>query len=86
MPEGLEAEIWRTALTPMAGRRITRAWVDNRVASPGFARFVTGASVAAETGFDHQQNRGMVPRPPTLRCSRWMIDANGSGSGTITTL
>ena len=47
MPEGLEAEIWRTALTSIVGRRITCAWVDDRVAPPGFVREVTGSSVAA---------------------------------------
>jgi formamidopyrimidine-DNA glycosylase len=47
VPEGLEAEIWRTALAPIVGRRITRAWVDDRVAPPGFVRDVTGSSVAA---------------------------------------
>jgi formamidopyrimidine-DNA glycosylase len=47
VPEGLEAEIWRTALTSIVGRRITCAWVDDRVAPPGFVREVTGSSVAA---------------------------------------
>jgi formamidopyrimidine-DNA glycosylase len=47
VPEGLEAEIWRTGLTAMLGRRITRVWVDDRVAPPGFVHEVTGSSVAA---------------------------------------
>jgi formamidopyrimidine-DNA glycosylase len=47
VPEGLEAEIWRTALTSIVGQRITCAWVDDRVAPTGFVREVTGSSVAA---------------------------------------
>ena len=34
MPEGLEAEIWRSAITATIGRRITACWVDERVAPP----------------------------------------------------
>jgi len=47
MPEGLEAEIWRRALTATVGRRITSAWVDHRVAPTEFVSVVTGLSVTA---------------------------------------
>ncbi len=42
MPEGLEAEIWRTALEVTVGRTIIAAWVDERVAPAGFADLVVG--------------------------------------------
>ena len=45
MPEGLEAEIWRSALEPIVGRTITDAWVDERVAPSGFVDAVIGASI-----------------------------------------
>ena len=47
MPEGLEAEIWRQALNPVVGRRITGAWVDERVAPAGFVREVALNHVAS---------------------------------------
>jgi formamidopyrimidine-DNA glycosylase len=52
MPEGLEAEIWRAEMTVVAGRTITAAWVDERMAPPGFAAAVTGAVItgARRTG------------------------------------
>ena len=45
MPEGLEAEIWRSALERIVGRTITDAWVDERVAPPGFVDAVVGTSI-----------------------------------------
>ena len=45
MPEGLEAEIWRTAIEDTVGRRIVDAWVDERVAAPDFVRAVVGVRV-----------------------------------------
>ena len=42
MPEGLEAEIWRGAITALVGRRIVDAWVDERVAPPGFSSAIVG--------------------------------------------
>ena len=47
MPEGLEAEIWRTSISEVVGRRIVDAWVDDRVAPPGFAPAVVGSRVTA---------------------------------------
>ena len=47
MPEGLEAEIWRTAIADTVGRRITDCWVDERVAAPGFVDLVTGTRIVA---------------------------------------
>ena len=47
MPEGLEAEIWRTALEVTVGRIITDAWVDERVAPPDFADLVVGHRIEA---------------------------------------
>lgn len=45
MPEGPEAEIWRSALETVVGRTITAAWVDERVAPPGFVDEVIGARI-----------------------------------------
>ena len=45
MPEGLEAEIWRSAITATIGRRITSCWVDERVAPPSFADAVVGSRI-----------------------------------------
>lgn len=45
MPEGLEAEIWRSALEAVVGRVVTDAWVDERVAPPGFVDEVVGARI-----------------------------------------
>ncbi len=47
MPEGLEAEIWRRACEPLAGRRIVGATVDERVVPEGFVDLVTGATIDA---------------------------------------
>ena len=47
MPEGLEAEIWRTALEETVGRTITDAWVDERVAPADFADLVVGHRIEA---------------------------------------
>ncbi len=47
MPEGLEAEIWRSAISSTIGRRITSAWVDERVAPPHFASAVVGARISS---------------------------------------
>ena len=46
VPEGLEAEIWRSAIEVTVGANIEQAWVDERVATPGFADAVTGATIA----------------------------------------
>jgi formamidopyrimidine-DNA glycosylase len=35
MPEGLEAEIWRTDLESLVGRTVESVWTDERVADPG---------------------------------------------------
>jgi formamidopyrimidine-DNA glycosylase len=45
VPEGPEAEIWRSALKAVVGRTITDVWVDERVAPPGFADEVIGARI-----------------------------------------
>jgi formamidopyrimidine-DNA glycosylase len=45
VPEGLEAEIWRTAITATIGRRITACWVDERVAPPSFVDAVVGTRI-----------------------------------------
>ena len=45
MPEGLEAEIWRSAIDVTIGRTVAEAWVDERVASPGFADAVVGVTI-----------------------------------------
>lgn len=47
MPEGLEAEIWRRAATALVGRTIQHVWVDERVAPPGLADELPGASIGA---------------------------------------
>jgi len=39
MPEGLEAEIWRSAAEPLVGRRIDRVEFDARVADPRLVDF-----------------------------------------------
>ena len=46
MPEGLEAEIWRSAIEVTVGRTIAQTWVDERVAAPWFAEAVTGVTIA----------------------------------------
>lgn len=43
MPEGLEAEIWRRACTPLVGRRIVDVVADARVVSPDVSRIVDAA-------------------------------------------
>ncbi len=43
MPEGLEAEIWRSEIETVVGRTVVDAWVDERVAPPGFVGLVVGA-------------------------------------------
>ena len=45
MPEGLEAEIWRSALEPIVGRTVTGAWVDERVAPTDIVDAVEGALI-----------------------------------------
>jgi formamidopyrimidine-DNA glycosylase len=45
VPEGLEAEIWRTAMEVTVGRAIEAAWVDERVAAPGFVDAVTDTTI-----------------------------------------
>lgn len=45
MPEGLEAEIWRSALDALVGRTITDVWIDDRVADPGLAVVLPGSMV-----------------------------------------
>lgn len=45
MPEVLEAEIWRRAIVPLAGRRITEIRSDPRVSPPNLAAAATGASI-----------------------------------------
>ncbi len=45
MPEGLEAEIWRSAMEIVVGRTIESAWVDERVATPGFVDTVIDATI-----------------------------------------
>jgi formamidopyrimidine-DNA glycosylase len=45
MPEGPEAEIWRRAATATIGRRITGAWVDERVAPAAFVDAVVDTSI-----------------------------------------
>jgi formamidopyrimidine-DNA glycosylase len=46
MPEGLEAEIWRSACEPLVGRTIVGVDVDARVAPPDLAG-VVGATIVA---------------------------------------
>ncbi len=45
MPEGLEAEIWRSAMEIVVGRTIESAWVDERAATPGFVDTVIDATI-----------------------------------------
>ncbi|HYN31277.1 MAG TPA: DNA-formamidopyrimidine glycosylase family protein [Ilumatobacteraceae bacterium] len=45
MPEGLEAEIWRSAIEVIVGRTIETAWVDERVAAPGFGAAITDTTI-----------------------------------------
>jgi formamidopyrimidine-DNA glycosylase len=45
VPEGLEAEIWRSAMDVTVGRTIEDAWVDERVAAPGFVDAVMGVTI-----------------------------------------
>jgi formamidopyrimidine-DNA glycosylase len=45
VPEGLEAEIWRSALERIVGGTVTDAWVDERVAPPGFVDAVVGEPI-----------------------------------------
>lgn len=45
MPEGLEAEIWRSAASVLVGRTVERVWADGRVAPPGLASELTGTYV-----------------------------------------
>ncbi len=47
MPEGLEAEIWRSAIEVTVGRTIVDAWVDDRVAPPGFVPAVRDVTITA---------------------------------------
>jgi len=47
VPEGLEAEIWRTAIEVTVGRTITDAYVDERVAPPGFVSAVRDLRITA---------------------------------------
>ena len=42
MPEGLEAEIWRTSLEVTVGRTVVDAWVDDRVVPPDLVDRITG--------------------------------------------
>lgn len=45
MPEGLEAEIWRTAAAPLIGRTISEVWVDERVAPVGLIETIVGTEI-----------------------------------------
>jgi formamidopyrimidine-DNA glycosylase len=45
MPEGLEAEIWRSAMEATVGRTVEAVWVDERVAAPGFVDAIVGAMI-----------------------------------------
>ena len=47
MPEGLEAEIWRSALDTTVGRTITGVRVDERIAPPGFVDATLGTTITA---------------------------------------
>jgi hypothetical protein len=60
VPEGLEAEIWRTALDVTVGRIITDAWVDERVAPADFADLVVGQRYGASAR--SISSTPMVPR------------------------
>jgi formamidopyrimidine-DNA glycosylase len=46
VPEGLEAEIWRVAASPLVGRTVSDVWVDERVAPVGLRDAVAGAEIA----------------------------------------
>ncbi len=45
MPEGLEAEIWRRALTTLAGRTIASVWVDERVGPGELVDVLPGSTI-----------------------------------------
>jgi formamidopyrimidine-DNA glycosylase len=45
VPEALEAEIWKVAISDLVGRRISSAWVDQRVAPSDFERRTVGCSI-----------------------------------------
>jgi formamidopyrimidine-DNA glycosylase len=45
VPEGLEAEIWRRAITGTIGRRIVDCWVDERVAPPALAPSIVSCRI-----------------------------------------
>ena len=45
MPEGLEAEIWRRALSCLVGRTIDDVWIDERVAPPELPSMLGGCSI-----------------------------------------
>lgn len=47
MPEGLEAEIWRSALEVTVGRTISEVWTDDRVADPDIAGRIVGETITA---------------------------------------
>lgn len=47
MPEGLEAEIWRSAAAGLVGRTVREVWVDERVAPPGLAGELIGGRLDA---------------------------------------
>jgi formamidopyrimidine-DNA glycosylase len=49
MPEGLEAEIWRRALQPLAGRTIATVWVDERVGPAVLADIAPGCVIGDVT-------------------------------------
>lgn len=46
MPEGLEAEIWRRAATPLVGRVIVGGWADDRSSPAGLVEEVVGARIS----------------------------------------
>lgn len=56
MPEGLEAEIWRSAIERLVGRTISTVWIDERVADPGLAVVLPGSTI------EHIGRRGKVVR------------------------
>lgn len=45
MPEGLEAEIWRSAAQPLVGRRVSSVVVDERVTAEGIVELLPGARI-----------------------------------------
>lgn len=51
MPEGLEAEIWRRAASPLVGRTVTDAWADERVAPLGLRDAAMGAEITGVNRF-----------------------------------